>query len=266
MNEKLIFFDIDNTLVSHASKGRIPEPTALAVGLLKEAGHTVAVATARNRSMTLPTTARLGIDLLVCCGGAHVSLDGKVLREEYLSASFLRAFTGHIASNPDDCWALDAEYVYIARNDPALTDYIVAQAAFDCRRPPGELRRACMACTLSGAIFQNEKTRWKAEVSPTPYGAEYLPPGVDKWSGILCASEKLGFSVEDIITVGDGDNDAEMLRNAPLGIAVAKATEAALEAADLVTSDIDEGGIMEAFLRLGMIRPSQAKSATKTKL
>ena len=55
------------------------------------------------------------------------------------------------------------------------------------------------------------------------------------------------------MTVGDGLNDMEMVRNAATGIAVGGANAELKAVADLVTEDIDEGGLLSAFRKLKMI-------------
>ena len=73
-----------------------------------------------------------------------------------------------------------------------------------------------------------------------------------KWSGIKLMIDSLGASLDDVITFGDGPNDAEMLRRANIGVAVGICSDEARNAADYVCGDIDAGGILEAckYLRL----------------
>jgi hydroxymethylpyrimidine pyrophosphatase-like HAD family hydrolase len=87
---KLIFFDIDNTLVSHVGESHIPESTGEALRLLTRNGHVAAIATARNLCMTRGTAACLGIDLMVCCDGAHVVRGDRTLYERWLNPSFVQ--------------------------------------------------------------------------------------------------------------------------------------------------------------------------------
>lgn len=249
MGRRLIFFDVDNTLVSHVGQSHIPAATTEAIDLLKRSGHIVAIATARNLSMTRRTAAHFGIDLLVCCDGAHVLQGASPLHEEWLPPDFVRAFRERMVRDPAGYSALDAEYVYTGGNSEGFRDYLIAQTGYDCRRTPDDFQKAYMAY----AFCPSDLSHAKVEGFASPYYTEYLPRGVSKWTGILHAAAELGFEPKDIVTVGDGDNDVEMLQNAGLGIAVAKATPRALAAADTTAPDIDEGGILEAFKRLNMI-------------
>ena len=64
--------------------------------------------------------------------------------------------------------------------------------------------------------------------------------------------QALGANISDVITFGDGPNDADMLRNAGVGVAVGVCSDEARNAASYVCEDIDEGGILKAcrYLRL----------------
>ena len=59
---------------------------------------------------------------------------------------------------------------------------------------------------------------------------------------------RLGIPQEDIIAIGDGDNDSEMLRYAGIGVAMENASEACKAAADVVTGSNDREGVA-AFLK-----------------
>jgi hydroxymethylpyrimidine pyrophosphatase-like HAD family hydrolase len=67
------------------------------------------------------------------------------------------------------------------------------------------------------------------------------------------AATAAGFDLENVVAVGDGLNDIEMVRSASIGIAVGSAKVELKAAADLVTEDIGEGGIFSAFRELNMI-------------
>ena len=56
--------------------------------------------------------------------------------------------------------------------------------------------------------------------------------------------------MSQVVAVGDGDNDLDMLRSAGLGVAMANATPQALAAADVcTTADCDHDGVAETIER-----------------
>jgi hypothetical protein len=78
---------------------------------------------------------------------------------------------------------------------------------------------------------------------------EFLAPGSGKWPALARLAAEQGVAPAEIIAVGDDANDAEMLRNAGLGIAMGNAVRAARSAADLVVRSNAEGGAIEAIER-----------------
>ncbi|HET8929370.1 MAG TPA: HAD family hydrolase [Acidimicrobiales bacterium] len=58
------------------------------------------------------------------------------------------------------------------------------------------------------------------------------PPAVTKWNGILSHAARRGIAIDEILAVGDGDNDIEMLTRAGTAVGVRGGTERALAVAD----------------------------------
>ena len=62
-----------------------------------------------------------------------------------------------------------------------------------------------------------------------------LPTGIDKASGLRAALDELGILPEEIVAVGDAENDEPLLQMAGLGVAVANAFDGLKQRANLVT-------------------------------
>jgi len=80
-----------------------------------------------------------------------------------------------------------------------------------------------------------------------PHFLEFAHPDVNKGSGLTFLAERLGFSAEDTVACGDGENDRELLDWAGFGVAVANAHEEILARADLVVPDVEHEGIAVLF-------------------
>ncbi len=78
---------------------------------------------------------------------------------------------------------------------------------------------------------------------------EILHPAVSKWRALRRLAEQVGIAPEEIIAVGDDENDVEMLRHAGLGIAMGNAAPLVQEAADYVTGSNAEDGVVQAIER-----------------
>jgi hydroxymethylpyrimidine pyrophosphatase-like HAD family hydrolase len=82
------------------------------------------------------------------------------------------------------------------------------------------------------------------------YILEFLSPESGKWNALARVAAGLGVAPDEIAAVGDDHNDADMLRNVGLGLAMGNAVEAALEGADDVVPSNAEGGAVDAIERI----------------
>lgn len=70
--------------------------------------------------------------------------------------------------------------------------------------------------------------------SPEPFFVEFLPANVSKGSGLRNMCSAMNIPIEEVVTFGDGNNDAEFLDYAGLGVAVKDAKPAAKAKADVI--------------------------------
>lgn len=76
---------------------------------------------------------------------------------------------------------------------------------------------------------------------------EMLPFGTNKAAALKELAEKLGIEREEIMTIGDGNNDVEMLEFAGIGVAMGNGTESAKKAANYVTDTNENHGVAKAI-------------------
>ena len=79
---------------------------------------------------------------------------------------------------------------------------------------------------------------------------EFISPNSGKWEALREIAAREGIPPEEIAAVGDDTNDAQMIREAGLGIAMGNAAEAARAAANVVVKSNAEGGVIEAIERI----------------
>ena len=71
---------------------------------------------------------------------------------------------------------------------------------------------------------------------------DLAPVGVSKASGLEVVCRELGVGAADVLAIGDGRNDVEMLTWAGRGVAMGQAVEEVRAVADAVTSTVDDDG------------------------
>ena len=92
-------------------------------------------------------------------------------------------------------------------------------------------------------LLSEKITMIKAEVS----GLALTAQGVEKGQGLAHLAQKLNLPMEQIIAVGDADNDESMIREAGFGVAMGNANENIKGLADIIVADNDHGGCAQAI-------------------
>lgn len=71
---------------------------------------------------------------------------------------------------------------------------------------------------------------------------QMMSAGTSKWRGLVALAASHGVRPEQILAIGDNENDLEMLAGAGVGVAMANGTDAARAVADWVApSNVDDG-------------------------
>ncbi|KAH9761370.1 Endoribonuclease YBEY [Citrus sinensis] len=98
--------------------------------------------------------------------------------------------------------------------------------------------------------YWSEATKDRANVvQAIPDMLEIVPPGTSKGSGVKMLLDHLGVSTKEIMAIGDGENDVEMLELASLGIALSNGSEKAKAVANVIGASNDEDGVADAIYR-----------------
>jgi hypothetical protein len=276
---KLLFFDIDGTLVGF--DGRIPESTYTALDMARKGGHKVFICTGRSYCQIYDYLLTYGFDGIVAATGAYVEYEGKVIRHETMGEERIRRMIGYFESenisytlqsaetqisSPEMLEIMkrniDEQLKALKRDDDPnvfatvkLVDdlasnpekYAFAEKAmyYDSARSIGEITKALEPhFDVTASSFEK----------PDDTSGEITMAGINKASGMRTIGDYLGYTREDMIAFGDGPNDIDMLEYAATGIAMGNAGEYTKAAADMVTDRIDEDGIYNALIKLGIIK------------
>lgn len=77
---------------------------------------------------------------------------------------------------------------------------------------------------------------------------EICDNSTSKWNAVCDVAEKLGFSLDDVFTFGDADNDASMIKNCKNSIAVGNANDNIKSLASKVLDKTNEDGAVGEFM------------------
>ncbi len=98
----------------------------------------------------------------------------------------------------------------------------------------GEFIQLAERLGLEGVSYSIGYTAW----------LDIAPEGIDKAHGLARVCGRMGIAASDVLAVGDGRNDLEMLAWAGRGVAMGHAPAEVLASADAVTGTIREQGLV----------------------
>ncbi|MFK5884160.1 MAG: Cof-type HAD-IIB family hydrolase [Candidatus Izemoplasma sp.] len=258
MNKKLIFMDLDGTILDHSTNS-IPESARNTIKELQNNGHTVIISTGRCPSIFYGIDKELGIKSYIAANGRYVLHNGEVLLNDYIDKEVVQKLVDMAYSNKIDIAFEDADDYVLNSDFTELSGEF--SKVFHLHQPLVNHNYHLTHDILQMVMFYNGDDYLKFETEfPTlsfhfanEYGLDINEKGGMKEIGVKVLVEKLGYSYEDTIAIGDGFNDISMIEIVGTGIAMGNANEELKETADFVTDDISNDGLYKAFKKLKLI-------------
>ena len=255
--------DLDRTLIGEDAVLR--PRTLAAIGAAREAGIHVLLVTGRMfRSVRRYALAAGITDPVVCYQGAVVAdpTTGEFLRHVPMPEPEAREVIAAVEALGYTILVYVDDELYVAHETPESDAYAGFQHLV--AHPVGDLLdwlpKAPTKLVVVGDPHELDdlETEMKARFGTRLYVSkslshflEFASPSVHKGSGLDFAAARVGFSREESVAFGDGENDVELLEWAGYGVAVANAHPRVLAIADFVCPSVDEEGVaqvIEAYL------------------
>ena len=228
---RLIALDIDGTLVN--DEKRVPEANREALQRAVSAGFHVAIASGRMTPRIEPVAEQIGIDPVIIAynGGKVVAPHSEGRRTLYHKLNFYHEDRVFAEDGPRRRPFMDiyhrrtgAEYEVVSD----LTQFFgITPTKLILLTETAERDRLC-------DHFREELAGQAFVTKSDPEYLEIMADGVDKGRSLSTLGEHYGLSTDEMIGVGDANNDLELVRSAGLGIAVANATDDLKAVADEV--------------------------------
>jgi Cof subfamily protein (haloacid dehalogenase superfamily) len=249
---KAIFLDIDGTMVSFKTHS-VSNETRKSLQEARKNGVRIFVATGRHRS-DINNLGHLEFDGYLSLNGAYCWVGNETVFKKSIPRKDVMTFIDYIEKEPKiSCFFVEADRVTVNFINEEVRQ-MIALVNFSLRTtvPVNELTDKEMFQLT--AFFPVEQEAEIMKMLPDcsssrwyPTFADIIVKGVDKSVGIKKISEYFGFSREEIMAIGDGGNDISMIKYAGTGIAMGNADEEVKQAADYITTTVDEDGIGKAL-------------------
>lgn len=264
MTYRLLACDIDDTLV------RFPAPpsprVAQALRKAVEAGVVVALVTGRAFRRAWPIAQALGVTApLICNHGSSIrdTLDGRVIHRETVPRSLMLEVVTWMQSQGVCLLLFEGDYVYRdCAADQVVADFQVYtqedQSAFfpDLHLHIPQETDGLLVTWRDRAhldrVFEGARARFGDRVRVLfahPYGVDVLARDTSKSRALIWLADHIGAAREQVMAVGDGSNDVDMLAWAGLGVAMGDGAAEAKAVADVIAPPFDQDGAAWAIER-----------------
>ena len=251
---KALFFDIDGTLVSFQTH-RIPQSTVDALEQAKERGVKVYISTGRPvQLITNLSQIEHLIDGYITTNGAHCFVGDHLVCKCPISPSDVEKVIADSDRNDYTVVVVGERHIAVHRKASVFDELFVRGLGVDNVDLAGEsvlqLSPFCSAAqeaSLFPTLQNCNSGRWH------PAFTDITASDADKGKGLRKMAEYLGLDISETAAFGDGGNDVSIIREAGVGVAMGNAGEEVKAVADYVTTSVDDDGVKNALLHLGVI-------------
>ncbi len=254
---KVIFFDLDGTLLSHTGEP-VRESTRRAMKQLARKGIKRICCTGRNIGELA------GFDLHGLEFDGYYTDNGQAFYDSQLNPVSFKYLSDEQADELVSFFDLKLLPTLLATPEKLILNYANDQVREVLKRidvPGYEVGSYCGEKLLNGVVYasrEQEKmimthlpnailARWDEQAADVVYN-----PG-GKADAVREYQKMNGLAREEIAAFGDSHNDLSMLQAAGLSVAMGNSVEELKNVADYVAADIDDDGIYLALKHLNLI-------------
>jgi len=257
---RLVVLDIDGTIIDKQSGVPVHREVRAALSEARAAGAKVCLCSARPCYYMQDATEGLDeVDALIGCSGGMIEVQGKRMYagtvplpqllacyETALDKDMYMSFAGDdkifVCKKGPVSAPLEYGEVFVIMEDKALLELLHREKIY-CAfifTAPGVPKEE----VFGDPRFEN------ATIHRSGHDSFNLThEGTSKGTGVLRVAELWDIPPEEILTIGNDENDLPMFEVAGVSVAVGNASREVIEAADWVAPDVREGGAAAAVRR-----------------
>lgn len=276
---KVIFLDIDGTLLDHDRYLSIPYSANEAVKRAQYNGHKIVICTGRTKSNVHPKLLRFKPDASIYAAGCTVELNDQTLFNVSIPTCDLKAILqdmdayhfgytleGEFDSYRDPVAVERMKRIHGKKDLDSFHQMILSSE--DTHFEMSDCDPDQVVMNKITVIAENEDDlnafmkKYEAgydfvihdrDVENQQTIVEMLIKGISKAKGMDIMLEALGADIKDTIAFGDSMNDYEMIMHAHIGVCMGNGSARLKAVADRVCEKASEDGIYKEFERLGLI-------------
>lgn len=267
---KYIFCDMDGTLLN--SKSQVSARNAEALREARSRGVNIVIATGKARPAVIDAlsmvdlSGRTGIVSesspgVFLQGLLVYGLEGRQIYKRNLDQEVCREALSYSIENKIPLVAFSQDHCYSMFDHPLVDSlhYIYHEPKAKIVPSIGQLLETA---EIQKVLFLETPERISSALRPywakaiegrahvvqaQPDMLELVPPATSKGNGVKVLLNHLSISPDEVMAIGDGENDIEMLQLASFGVALANGSDKTKAAANVIGATNDEDGVAQAI-------------------
>ncbi|MCI1640164.1 MAG: Cof-type HAD-IIB family hydrolase [Bacteroidales bacterium] len=256
---KAVFFDIDGTLVDFGRE-EMDDDTVSALDELRESGVLLFICSGRPRSL-IHNLRDYRFDGICCMNGAAAFIGDEMIYSDPINMEDAGMIAKIVEENRISAAAFLEKDVYLNFENDIYSDVKkLLHLPFIPFKPMTEVIKEPV---YEFTIYMDQLTETKSfkpflkNISFPRWNASFsdaVPANASKAAAMNFMISRFGIKRDETMAFGDGGNDISMLKAAGIGVAMGNAGEDVKEAADFVTGDSCDDGVITALRHFGLIR------------
>lgn len=271
--QKIVFFDIDGTLIVGRSK--ILPSTKAAINKLKEMDIMPVIATGRAPALIKNIAKELEIDTYISMNGQYIVVEGERIFHNPIKPEIIDRFTqfaqdndhGYILCGSDEIFtnkpvkADSTSYKVLKQLSKILPSRIqMSYMKRSMKKYPTkdlyeskDVYQAILQAPAESEIDYIEAFPSLRFTRSNPIMFDVIKNGVSKATGIRKICQHYHVDLQHTFAFGDHLNDLEMLQYVGVGVAMGNAERETKEVADFITRPNDQDGIYHGLVEMSLI-------------
>lgn len=255
---KMVATDIDGTILNW--DGTFSSKVIKCIQKLNDSDIKVVLVTGRMHGSTTPIANKLGLKTPVVSyqGGLVKDINNTTLYQKDLPPEIAKEVIKWAKQNNIHINLYIDDNLYVENDCEEIQKYIKGKFV-DYKVCPFESLEVKNVNKILAIDYSNAErvTEWVKEldknfpelyiVKSTPYFCEIGSKDAKKSSGVKFLANQWGIKQEEILAIGDQNNDIELLKAGGIKIAMGNATDELKNCADFVTDTVENDGFVKAI-------------------
>jgi len=272
-NIKLVVIDLDGTLLN--SKSEMSEANEAALKKVMAQDIQVVIATGKTRVSAVPIIESLGLTTpgIYLQGLTVYQGDGSISYQKTLEPEIARQVITFAEDRGYKMVAYSGNRILVReehRRGKELAEIYhepMPEAVGPLQNILGEMPIHKLIAVWDGDPRKIKALRWQLDKqlegkvtlvqAMIPDMVEILPPKTSKGVALQSLLKQMKITASEMMAIGDGENDLEMLELAGLSVAIGNADERLKKIADHVVATNDEDGVAEALKRFVIVEDEE---------